>query len=168
MITYTWDEIWAHNFYIFICFVHCIYTIVECSCFSQQKFHSYHPTLFFFLAAVTVCVVFCSVSVSPFCPLSSATFSTQPMKPLACMLWPCRLRTLPLQQILYHSAAFHFNLLLKCSILLHPVVIISLKWLEVQDVLRYCPPIKNTLLHRVEALISGLHVQFHYLAVDKL
>ena len=88
---------------------------------------------------------------------SSAISSTQPMKQQACMLQPCRLRTLLLQQTLYHLAAFHFNLLLRCSVLLHRVVVISLKLEVVLDVLKYCPPIKNVLLHTVEALISGLH-----------
>ena len=91
-----------------------------------------------------------------YCP-SSATFSTQPMKPLACMLQPCRLRTLLLQQILYRSAAFHFNSLLRCSILLQHVLVNSLKLLEVQDALKFLQPIKNVLLQKVEHQISGLH-----------
>ena len=91
-----------------------------------------------------------------YCP-SSATFSTQPMKPLVCMLQPCRLRTLLLQQILYRSAAFHFNSLLRCSTLLQHVLVTSLKLLGGQDALKFLQPIENVLLQKVEHQISGLH-----------
>ena len=57
--------------------------------------------------------------------------------------------------MLSHSAAFHFNLLLRCSILMYPVLANSLKWLEVQDALKFLQPIENVLLQRVEAQISG-------------
>ena len=50
------------------------------SCFTVLKFQSDHLELF--LTVAMVCTVFCTV----FLCSSSATFSTQPMKQLACML----------------------------------------------------------------------------------
>ena len=104
-----------------------------------------------------VCTVFCIVNFILVLCSSSATFSTQPTKELVCMLQPCKLRTLPLQQILYHSAAFPSNLLLRCTILLYPVLVTNLKLLVVLNVFRYRPPIENVLLHTMEGQISGLH-----------
>ena len=38
---------------------------------------------------------------------------------------------------------------------MYPVLVNSLKWLEVQDALKFLQPIENVLLQRVEAQISG-------------
>ena len=38
---------------------------------------------------------------------------------------------------------------------MYPVLVNSLKWLEVQDALNFLQPIENVLLQRVEAQISG-------------